>query len=355
MPQEAAVLSPDFYEQPAVVSALARYDFGDFFKKVRRELGLTQEEFGFLISVAQSRICKIEKGLSRLRDVEAVARVATALDIPAGLLGFVTEDLVTLEAGRGDEAVSWLDRRDFISAVTATALGAGVEHSVHERLAALIPAIQVKPSRRVGQADVERIEATTRAFRDWGHRWGGGGLAVATVVAQLRWVLATAHHAVVASEPIRRRLLVATADLAHLGAWTSYDVEQHEDARRLWMVALDAAQEARNPGLVGAVLRGLADQALHLKRPDEALRLVRLAYAMTVDQDHETPELALSENAAYEAWCHAAAGNRRPCERALGKAEDHFDKTRDDDTPPWLEHFDYAELTAVRGHAYHVL
>lgn len=353
-PADATALSADFYQRPAVVSALAQYDFGDFFRTARRELGVTQEEFGFLVGLAQSRVCKIENGLLRLRDVETVARVAATLQTPADLLGFVTEGMATLEAGHGDEAVSWLHRRDFISAVTATALGAGLERSVHDRLGVLVPAISVEPSRRVGLADVERIEATTKAFRDWNNRWGGG-VSLAAVVAQLQWVLATAKKAVVASDSVRRRLLVATADLANLGAWTSYDVEQHEEARRLWMVALDASQEARNVDLVGAILRGMAHQALHLRRPDEALRLVRLAYATTADPDHQTPELALSEVAAYEAWCHAAAGNLRPCERALGKAEDHFDKSREDDTAPWLRHFDYTELTGLRGHAYHVL
>jgi transcriptional regulator with XRE-family HTH domain len=354
MPQEAAVLPPDFYQRPTVVSALASYDFGTLFKSVRRELGLTQEEFGFLIGLAQSRICKIENGLARLRDIESVVRITTVLETPADLLGFATEGMATLEADPKDKEVSWLQRRDFMTAVTATALGAGIEGSVYEQLSALVPAIGVEPSRRVGIADVERIEATTKAFRDWDNRWGGG-ILLAAVVAQLNQVLASAKKAAVTSESIRRRLLVATADLAHLGAWASYDVERHEEARRLWMVALDVSQEARNLDLVGAVLRGLAHQALHLRRPDEALRLLRLAYATTADPDHQAPELALSEIAAYEAWCHAAAGNRRPCERALGKAEDHFDKAREDDTLPWLGHFDYAELTALRGHAYHVL
>src|SRR5262249_39541999 len=105
----------------------------------------------------------------------------------------------------------------------------------------------------------------------------------------------------------------------------------------------------------GAVLCQLAHQALHLKRPDEALRLVRLAYATTADPDHRVPELALSEISAYEAWCHAAAGNPQPCARAIGKAEDHFANSRGDAAPPWLTHLDEIELYALRGHAYHVL
>jgi hypothetical protein len=42
------------------------------------------------------------------------------------------------------------------------------------------------------------------------------------------------------------------------------------------MIGLDAARESGNVDLVGAILRQLAHQALHLRRPDEALRLVRM-------------------------------------------------------------------------------
>jgi hypothetical protein len=121
------------------------------------------------------------------------------------------------------------------------------------------------------------------------------------------------------------------------------------------MIALDASHEAHNLDLVGDILRKLAHQALHLRRPEEALRLVRLAYATTADPDHSGSELALAQTAAYEAWGHAAAGNLQPCKRALGRAEEHFGNSRDDDPPPWLAHFDEAELNALRGHSYHVL
>src|SRR5262249_14947380 len=146
------------------------------------------------------------------------------------------------------------------------------------------------PPRRVGLADVDRIEATSRAFRDWDNRWGGG-LSRAAVIAQLQWVIATGRSAVCDSQEVRDRLLVATADLASVAAWTSYDIEHHDDARRLWMMALDAAKEADNVDLVGSILRQLAHQALHLDRPDEGLRLVRLAYATTADPKHDVSEL----------------------------------------------------------------
>jgi transcriptional regulator with XRE-family HTH domain len=347
-------LSDEFYLRADVIAALERYDFGAFFKAARAELGISQEALGLLLGMAQSHICKIENGGLRLRDISTIARLARLLRIPAATLGFAPAAVGTLGEGNDDQAVSWLDRRDFLTTVTTIALGASGGAAVHDRLAALMPAVGADPPRRVGLADVERIEATSRAFRDWDNRWGGG-LSSAAVVAQLQWVIATGRNALCATEAVRDRLLVATADLANIAAWTNYDVEYHDEARRLWMIALDAAKEADNADLVGSVLRQLAHQALHLERPDEALRLVRLAYATTADPSHDVPELALAEIAAYEGWCYAAAGKARACDRAFGKAEEHFDNARDEEAPPWLGHFNYAELTALRGHSYHVL
>src|SRR5262245_51173909 len=63
-------LPPDFYKSPDVVVALENHDFGWFFKTARAELGMTQEQFGVLVGLAQSRVCKIENGAARLRDFE---------------------------------------------------------------------------------------------------------------------------------------------------------------------------------------------------------------------------------------------------------------------------------------------
>jgi transcriptional regulator with XRE-family HTH domain len=83
-------LPAGFYANPDVVAALADYEFGRFFRIVRTDLRMTQEQFGLLVGLAQSRICKIENGV-RLRDIESVARVASVLGTPPDLLGFTAD------------------------------------------------------------------------------------------------------------------------------------------------------------------------------------------------------------------------------------------------------------------------
>jgi len=220
----------------------------------------------------------------------------------------------------------------------------------------MVPEQGVAPLRRVGASDVERIEAATAAFRDWDYRCGGG-VVLPAVAAQLRWVVRTGRTAVTASEEIRRRLLVATADLANLVAWVHYDVERHDEASRLWLTALDAAREAKQPSLTGSILWRMAHQALHRERPAEALGLLRLAAPTTAEPGNPAPDLAASRLAAYEAWCHAALGNADGRERAIGRAEEHYaDVGRAAGAaPPWDRGFSRVELVALRGHTYHVL
>src|SRR5690349_10186529 len=55
-------LPAGFYERRDVRAALAKYNFGSFFRIVRGELALTQEQFGLLVGLAQSRVSKIEGG-----------------------------------------------------------------------------------------------------------------------------------------------------------------------------------------------------------------------------------------------------------------------------------------------------
>jgi len=243
--------------------------------------------------------------------------------------------------------------RGLLAQVTDLVACGGASPALRQRVHDLDPMLRPDPPRRIGTEDVTRIQATTSVFRDWDNRWGGG-LSRTAVIAQLQWVAACATHSHFASMAVKNELLTALADLAGVAAFLCYDVKYHAQARALWLLGLSAASESQNIDLVGTILRQLTHQALHLDRPDEALGLVRLAYATTVRPAHHVPELALAEIAAYEGWCHAATGRVQPCHRALGRAQEHFDNT-DGDPPPWLAHLDGPEVTALRGHSYHVL
>ncbi|GAB3447727.1 hypothetical protein GCM10027436_40040 [Actinophytocola sediminis] len=343
---------PDgFYDAPSLRSALAKYDFGTVFRAVRLQAKLTQEELGFLVGLHQPRVSAVERGEHQIRDVAVVARIAAALGVPASLLGFRSSPAGSVRS----QEVSWVDRRDFFGAVAAIALGAGV-HPELERLEALLPVrSDPSPPLRIGASDVAAIQETTQAFRQSDYRHGGG-LSRAAAVAQLGYVLKLQNAR--CDDQVRAQLLLATADLAMAAAWMTYDVEQNEAARRLWMIALDTARRADHPlsaDLTVILLLDLAHQALHLRRPDEALRLVQLAASAATTGRYPVSASTRSYIAATLAWCHAALGNAEQCWRALGDAQQSYVDADPATAPPWAANVTLAEIAAQHGHSYYLL
>jgi hypothetical protein len=157
---------------------------------------------------------------------------------------------------------------------------------------------------------------------------------------------------------VRAQLLLATADLAMAAAWMTYDVEQNEAARRLWMIALDTAHRADHPrsaDLTVILLLDLAHQALHLGRPDEALRLVQLGAATATTRNYPVSASTRSYIAATLAWCHASLGDAEPCRRALGDAQQFYTDADPSTAPPWAAHVTPAEIAAQHGHSFYLL
>ncbi|MGH3936059.1 MAG: helix-turn-helix domain-containing protein [Pseudonocardiaceae bacterium] len=103
-PDPRRELPPGFFFQDPLVAALADYDFGVVFRRVRAATGWSQQTLASLVGLDQTRISAIERGVGRLRDVALVAQVATALWIPPALLGFGTT--VGAAGGEGRKLVS---------------------------------------------------------------------------------------------------------------------------------------------------------------------------------------------------------------------------------------------------------
>ncbi|MGH3620536.1 MAG: helix-turn-helix domain-containing protein [Sciscionella sp.] len=207
---------PEGFYEDDLRGALASYDFGAVFAAVRRQTGLSQLRLADLLGLSQSRISAVERGERRLIHVKLVARLATALGIPARLLGFPADSSGTV----AEQEVSWMDRRDFVALVTAATVGSNL-HPELARLATLLPEHADPVTRpRIGAADVEAVEAITAGFRrsDLAH---GGGLCRAAAMAQLHQVRRLEDAA--CSPEVHTRLLVAIADLASVAGWMAYE------------------------------------------------------------------------------------------------------------------------------------
>jgi transcriptional regulator with XRE-family HTH domain len=321
-----------FYDSLELRAAVASYDFGTVFRAVRARTGMSQLHLAGMIGLSQSRISSVERGERRLRDVSLIARIAAALEIPGQLLGFRPG---LTEGGMMEAEVSWVDRRDFLTLVTAATLGSSL-HPEIERLSAILPSQAEPVSRqRIGDADVDAIEAITEGFRrsELAH---GGGLCRSAAVAQLQQVQRLRDAT--CSENVRARLILATSELAQLAAWMAYDVEDHDAARRLWTFALDASRHAedhpRSTDLAVAVLGNMSTQALHLDRPEEALRFTQLASTTASNWKHPASAITYPGVLTGLGFCRGAMGEIEPCRRAMGQQAEEWAKALDT-APPW--------------------
>lgn len=346
-------LPPGFYETPVLTAALGAGDFGPVFGAVRAELGWTQEELGEFVGLDRARVSDIERGVRLLRDVRNAGRVSTRLEIPAGKLGFHGGITVGNGEGATGRKVSWMIRRDFVQRVAGMTLGlvGGANALDLDRLRALLPQPDETPTRRIGCADVDLIEQATDVFRrqDFAH---GSVLSREAAVAQLGTVLPLLNAQM--SDAVRPRLHVATASLATMAGWMSFEVRNHDAARRLWMIALDVARDADDQigtDLTVFVLYDLVIQALHLGRGDEAAQLIKLAHAAAGGGKYPISPATASCLAAIHARADAAAGDASGCDRHLDEAGAHLDRIRGDESPPWVTFVSAGGADALRGAA----
>ena len=326
------VVPEGFYDSLELRAAVASYDFGTVFRAVRARTGLSQLHLAAVIGLSQSRISSVERGERRLRDVSLIARIAAALQIPGQLLGFRPG---LTAGGMMEGEVSWVDRRDFLTLVTAATLGSSL-HPEIERLGAIIPSLAEPVSRqRIGIADVDAIEAITEGFRR-SEQAHGGGLCRSAAIAQLQQVQRMASAT--CSESVRARLVLATTNLALVAGWLSYDVEDHDTARRLWTYALDTTRHAedhpRSTDLAVTALGNMSTQALHLGRPQEALRLAQLESTTTTSRTHPASAIMYPGSLTALAYCRAALGDVEPCRRAMSQQAEEWARAIDN-APAW--------------------
>lgn len=118
------------------------------------------------------------------------------------------------------------------------------------------------------------------------------------------------------------------------------------------MIALDTARQANHPhgtDLTVDILIMMDDQALHLGRPDEALRLVQLGAVTATNGTYPVSASVRGENAMDLAYCRASLGDVDPCRRALDQALQTYADADPASAPPWSRHVGAAHVAAQHG------
>ncbi|MFD4401183.1 helix-turn-helix domain-containing protein [Nocardia sp. NPDC058499] len=337
-------------------TALSEHDFGMVFAAIRECTGLSQTQLAALLGLSQARVSEVEAGARRLTGVKPVARISTVFAVPAQLLGFHADSAEPAAGNLACEEVDWVHRRDFVTLATAAALGSRL-HPELERLADVLPDRLDPVARpRIGAADIDAIEAISDGFRRWDLAHGGG-LCRSAALSQLHQVAALDDA--VCTPYVRGRLQIATAELASMAAWLAYDIEDHNAARRLWTYALRTAQRAegnpRSTDLMVVILLDMAHQALHLRRPKDALAFCRLAAATSTGRRYPVSPITAGYIHTVTAWCWATLGEPEPTRRALVDSEAGYADASDGTTPAWAWVVTDAEIAAQQGHSLYLL
>ncbi len=195
---------------------------------------------------------------------------------------------------------------------------------------------------RIGVEDVECLEAETERLRGMDYRRGGGACrdSVIRYAARHERFLDAGVRG-----PVRRRLLVALADLHNLAAWTCFDTGREVAAARHWDRALGMAAEAGHRDLEANIHYRVGRMRLHGGKRRAALE----AFASgLVAARRAGSRRAVAMLHANQAWAHAGLGDRGEALRLLDLAHDEFARACGP-APGWVRFFDEPDLCGLSG------
>ncbi|BDT95669.1 hypothetical protein IFM12275_56450 [Nocardia sputorum] len=323
------------WKSPQFRTLLAEGQPGRALALVRREMGLSQADFGALLHWDRTHAGRVERGeVGTIFDVRELVRAADALGIPRSALLpllLATPETGTIDNGAG-EGVDDVDRRQFGLAATMTAV-AGV---------AIPPSRAAEPI-RVGTGHVTYIRALSQRLWEHDNHHGGGGVFhyAARQYASVRRLLDSRSY----GRRIGDELVSATGWLSNTVAWLARDNNHPGTARRRLTESVLLAEQCGDNTLLAAALGDLANLAA--SSPASFAEPVRLARRST-ELVRGIPSARMNAlKAAEEATAYAAVGDEREFDRAMTRVWREADRGLDSpDDPAWLDHVTEAELRA---------
>ncbi len=200
---------------------------------------------------------------------------------------------------------------------------------------------------RLGGSHVEALHRSITLFEGWDHQYGGG-LARAAMSGQLAWACRATRQSLISGE-IRTAWLTATARLADLSGWASFDAGEPEElVTRPYLIALQIASEAGDVQQKAHTASSISRHLTYLGRTKEALEVAGIARLHW----GELPPLGRAVIAIVEARAHGRAGDVQGCETAVGLCDDSFADadSADAQDPTWGYYADLGQILGDAGH-----
>ncbi|MCA1702459.1 MAG: transcriptional regulator [Actinobacteria bacterium] len=201
----------------------------------------------------------------------------------------------------------------------------------------------------IGMADVERVEAVTRAMRALDYQFGGGACRDA-VVAKLSW--AQRLRSASSTDRVRARIFRALADMQNLAGWASFDVGLLDSARQHFTIALQYAKQSADPDLLSNIMYRIGRVYLHHGAPTEALTWFQQGQRPAQNSGSELAVAVLSGN---EAWAYAMMGNGEQARKLLGRSQDELARADLSEAPDWARFYNETDMHAMIGTVHTVL
>ncbi|GAA5071856.1 hypothetical protein HNP84_007859 [Thermocatellispora tengchongensis] len=234
-----------------------------------------------------------------------------------------------------------VDRKGFIR----TALGAAAAVSLVELSEPASPARSSGLPAVVTEGDIRKLRHIAGVFSSWDHTYGGG-LVREAVAAQLRYSVGLLRHSRCPNS-LRNDLFSAVGHLGHVAAFMAFDSFSHDDARRMFGMALGCAEEAGDWHLRAKILSSMARQAIWTGDADNGLTLIEFAM---VRSDRLTPaERAMLMSARARAL--AKLGRVQETLATVGRGDEEFARVKPSEEPPWMRYYDAAQHAGDTGHA----
>ncbi|MEU9889717.1 hypothetical protein [Sphaerisporangium sp. NPDC051011] len=293
------------------------------------------EHLGRVACLTANYIGKLERGLVSWPNADYRAALRDLLGAGADRdLGFRRPR----RHARGATTVTDVDRKDFLRTALGTALSVPLADLLIPTEPSTVPAV-------VSPADIQEIRTIAGLFSTWDHTYGGS-LVREAVNAQLRQSVALLDKARCPPQ-LHVDLYAAVGVLGHAAGFMAFDAYAHNDARRMFRLALACAEQAGDWHLRAKVLSSMARQAIWCGDPDKGMTLVELAM---VRSDRLTPaERAMLLSARARAL--AKLGRSQETVNTVGLADEEFTRVRPEEEAPWMRYYDAAQHSGDTGHA----
>lgn len=328
---ETAAVDPALYRRPDIRPVLAARDIGSLYRALS-EAGLSQRQIAQRTGQSQSEVSEILGGRQVIA-YEVLDRIVNGLGIPRELMGMswwapdgtYAGQVTVAETPEGVSAE--MLRRHLLALGATAAFGAHIK-GLGElgNLPGLTPG--PLPS-RVFAVHVAQVRNLTHRLGEAGKAYGPDSevsSAVAAVVTRLLQIPGT--------EPIKRALITAVAELHLHAGWAASDTGLYHRAMTHYARTLELATEAGDAYLQAHALTLAGFATVEHGHPNDGLKMLQLAQvkAWRVPSDDRRGVAVQAWAQADSATALAALGNPEAAYRELAKARELWQPASTDPT-----------------------